>query len=368
MKVTIEELFSSGEFENIIDEKWVNQFNKNGKLQTDTKKAIITKLSKYYSNAEYVRGTKKSKAGFEIGDKLNAELSNADMIINNIKKSNIAKYKLTAFQLFKNYSMKIKSEGETTKTMTRLQWLESAGITSDLKDLWAVDGHEIKDRNSPVFIKYYKNDLATYLKAVFTYCVSQLNITNEELYYCDCELDEDVDADENGIKKRILTEDEIDGYKAKRNELKEKYEVKNFYNAPREFNKELSDYVLKVLKSNRIWVEVELDFSSVNDNEIIAIDEVELRKEFMSEFKQHRQSLYVKREFRKDNGWRLESLLATRASVTVPHRQYEERNYFKFMTELDEVIGFGKGDWSEYNKTKKQYEKHVIEIKQLFIA
>ncbi|WP_332407592.1 hypothetical protein [Pseudolactococcus laudensis] len=367
MKVTIEELFTNDEFENIIDKKWVKQFQKNGKLQTDTKKAIITKLSKYYASAEYVRGTKKAKAGFEIGDKLSVEMSNADMIINNIKKSNIAKYKLTAFQLFKNYSAKLKSEGVTTKTMTRLKWLESAGITSDIKDLWAVDAHEIKDRNSPVFIKYYKNDLATYLKAVFTYCVSQLNIKNQELYYCDCAFDEDVDADENGVKKRILTEDEIDKYKAKRNELKEKYEVKNFYNAPREFSKELSDYVLKVLKSNNLWVEVELDFSSVND-EIVDVDEVELRKEFMSEFKQHRQSLYVKREFKKDNTWRLESLLATRASVKVPHRQYEERNYFKFMTELDEVIGFGKADWSEYNETKEQYEKHVIEIKQLFIA
>lgn len=367
MKVTIEELFTNDEFENIIDEKWVNQFNKKGNLQTDTKKAIITKLSKYYASAEYIRGTKKAKAGFEIGSKLNVELSNADMIINNIKKSNIAKYKLTAFQLFKNYSAKLKSEGETTKTMTRLKWLESAGITSDIKDLWVLDGHKIKDRNSPIFIKYYKNDLATFLKSVFTYCIGQLNIKNKELYYCDCELDEDAEQDENGIKKRILTEVEIDGYKAKRNELKEKYQVKNFYNAPREFNKELADYVLKVFKSNNLWVEVELDFSSVND-EVIAIDEVELRKEFMETFKKHRQSLYVKREFRKDNAWRLESLLATRASVTVPHRQFEERTYFQFMVELDEVIGLGQADWSEYNKTKEQYEKHVIEIKQLFIA
>ncbi|MGO2243894.1 MAG: hypothetical protein ACTIDI_01130 [Pseudolactococcus laudensis] len=367
MKVTIEELFTNYEFADIIDEKWIEQFNKNGKLQSNTKKAIITKLSKYYSSVEYVRGTKKAKAGFEIGDKLNAEFCNADMIINNIKKSNIAKYKLTAFQLFKNYSAKQKADGETTKTMTRLKWLENAGITGDIKDLWVLDGYEIKDRNSRAFINYYKNDLATYLKSVFTYCISQLNITNQELYYCDCAFDKDVDADENGIKKRILSQVEIDGYKAKRNELKEKYEVKNFYNAPREFNKELADYVLKVLKSNNLWVEVELDFSSVND-EIVDVDEVELRKEFMESFKQHRQSLYVKREFRKDNAWRLESLLATRASVTVPHRQFEERNYFKFMTELDEVIGLGQADWSGYNETKEQYEKHVIEIKQLFIA
>ncbi|MGO3635644.1 MAG: hypothetical protein ACTIOO_04955 [Pseudolactococcus laudensis] len=367
MKVTIEELFTNYEFADIIDEKWIEQFNKNGKLQSNTKKAIVTKLSKYYSSVEYARGTKKSKASFELGDKLNVELSNADMIINNIKKSNIAKYKLTAFQLFKNYSAKLKSDVETTKTMTRLKWLESAGITSDIKDLWAVNGHEIKDRNSPVFVKYYKNDLATYLKAVFTYCIGQLNITNEELYYCDCELDEDAEPDENGVKKRILSQVEIEGYKTKRNELKEKYEVKNFYNAPREFNKELSDYILRVLKSNKLWVEVELDFSSVND-EVIAIDEVELRKEFMESFKQHRHNLYIKREFKKDNAWRLESLLAQRPSVTVPHRQFEERNYFKFMVELDEILGFGEADWSEYNKIKKQYEKHVAEIKQLFIA
>ena len=367
MKVTIQELFTNYEFADIIDEKWVNQFNKKGNLQTDTKKAIITKLSKYYASAEYIRGTKKAKASFEIGDKLNVEMSNADMIINNIKKSNIAKYKLTAFQLFKNYSAKLKSDGETTKTMTRLKWLESAGITSDIKDLWALDGHEIKDRNSPIFIKYYKNDLATYLKAVFTYCVSQLNIKNQELYYCDCAFDKDVDPDQNGIKKRILTDDEIDGYKAKRNELKDKYEVKNFYNAPREFNKELADYVLKVFKSNKLWVEVELDFSSV-DIEVIDVNEVELRKEFMESFKQHRHNLYIKREFKKDYAWRLESLLAPRPSVTVPHRQYEERTYFQFMVELDEVIGIGQADWSGYNETKEQYEKHIAEIKQLFIA
>ena len=71
MKVTIEELFTNDEFENIIDEKWIEQFNKNGKVQSKTKKAIVTKLSKYYSSVEYARGKKKAKAGFEIGFKLN---------------------------------------------------------------------------------------------------------------------------------------------------------------------------------------------------------------------------------------------------------------------------------------------------------
>ena len=40
MKVEIQELFSSSEFENIVEEKWVKQYQKNGKLQTDTKTAI----------------------------------------------------------------------------------------------------------------------------------------------------------------------------------------------------------------------------------------------------------------------------------------------------------------------------------------
>ena len=126
MKVTIQELFTNVEFENIVKEQWKKQYKETGKLQTRSKKSLIIELLKHYQSAEYVRGTKKSKAGFEIGDKLNVELSNADMIINNIKKSNIAKYKLTAFQLFKNYSAKLKSDGVTTKTMTRLKWLKRA--------------------------------------------------------------------------------------------------------------------------------------------------------------------------------------------------------------------------------------------------
>ena len=46
MQITIDELFTSGEFVDIIDEKWVKQFNKNGKLQTHTKKSNHNKIVK----------------------------------------------------------------------------------------------------------------------------------------------------------------------------------------------------------------------------------------------------------------------------------------------------------------------------------
>lgn len=366
MKITIEELFTNDEFAGIIDEKWVKQFNKKGNLQSNTKKAIVTKLSKHYASVEYARGTKKSKAGFEIGDKLSVELSNADMIINNIKKSNVAKYKLTAYQIFKNYIAELKNEGVTTQSMTRLQWLRNAGVTSDLKEFWALDAQKIEDRNSPTFIKYYKNDLANYLKSVFEYCVSQLTVQTNEIYYCDCVHDEDADADEDGNKKRKLTNVEMTEYNIKRDELKEKYEVVNFWNAPREFSQELNKYVSEKFKSSKIWSEVEINFTNANI-EKVEIDEDELRQEFMSEFRKSRNSLYIKREFRKNNGWRYEALLQGKASVTVPHRQFEERSYYKFMTQLDEFLGFDKADFSEYDKVKDEYEQAVTEIKELFM-
>ena len=37
----------------------------------------------------------------------------------------------------------------------------------------------------------------------------------------------------------------------------------------------------------------------------------------------------------------------------------EERTYFKFMVECDEVVGFVKADWDEYNETYKQYKNDV---------
>ena len=52
-------------------------------------------------------------------------------------------------------------------------------------------------------------------------------------------------------------------------------------------------------------------------------------------------------------------LLEQRKSVIAPYREMEERNYFQFMTELDEAIGFGKADFSEYNETDKQYKNEV---------
>lgn len=50
MKVEIEQLFSDDEFEDIVSEKWAGQYQKIGKLQTDTKKAIIKALVKHYEN------------------------------------------------------------------------------------------------------------------------------------------------------------------------------------------------------------------------------------------------------------------------------------------------------------------------------
>lgn len=80
MKVEIDKLFFSNEFENIVEEKWVAQYQKNGKLQSNTKTAITKALLKSYETVEYIKGTRSRKAHFEIGERRTSELSNAEML------------------------------------------------------------------------------------------------------------------------------------------------------------------------------------------------------------------------------------------------------------------------------------------------
>ena len=372
MKITIDELFTNDEFENIIDEKWVKQFNKNGKLQTDTKKAIITKLLKHYSNAEYIRGTKKSKAGFKIGDKLSVELSNAEMVEKGYRKANAgntSNHNIVALKIFKNYLNQLKLKEVETISMTRIKWLKQAGITTMIADLNEVDKLEInKD-----FKKYYKDDTATALKSIISFCLKQLSIDEKKatVYYCDSENDDKAEKDENGNKKRLMTDDEVKSMKSFVESLKEKYNVKKFQVANVEFKKELRNFYRVHLKSESIWVEIELDINEINVEQIeLNSKEIdELRSDFMTEFQKYRNKLYVRREFKrkikgqKGMNWRYDvqvlDLLEQRKSVIAPYREMEERTYFKFMTELDEAIGFGKADFSEYNETYKQYKNDV---------
>ncbi len=366
MKVEIQELFSDNEFKDIVEEKWVKQYQKNGKLQSNTKTAITKALLKRYETVEYVKGTRSHKAYFEIGERRTSELSNAEMINAGIKKSNIASYKLTAYKLFKHYISEL--DDVTYKSLTRLQWLKVAGITSNLQDFHMLNAEKLKDRNAGNFVTYYQNDLSLYLKQIFSYCVSQLNIQSEELYYCDAVFDDEIEKDENGRKKRLLTNEELMAYNEYRNSLKKdehgNNKFKNFYNAPREFKKALSDYVQKNFKSNEIWVEVELNLTDVKVEKEENVDIDKLRKQFVNEFKQSRDSLYVKREFKNGKGWRYDSSIVSmmtkgRESVIVPYRQMEERNYFKFMAELDGQIGLGKANMFEYKQTEKEYKKLI---------
>jgi len=75
-------------------------------------------------------------------------------------------------------------------------------------------------------------------------------------------------------------------------------------------------------------------------------------------------SSHVEWEFYKSfKDWRYDiqvlDLLEQRKSVIAPYREMEERTYFKFMVECDEVVGFGQADWDEYNETDKQYKNDV---------
>ena len=138
-----------------------------------------------------------------------------------------------------------------------------------------------------------------------------------------------------------------------------------------EFKKELRNFYRDHLKSEAIWVEIELDINEINVEQIeLNSKELnELRNQFMTEFQKYRNKLYVRREFKrkikgqKGMNWRYDiqvlDLLEQKKSVIAPYREMEERTYFKFMGECDEAAGFGKADWDEYNENDKQYKNEV---------
>lgn len=139
--------------------------------------------------------------------------------------------------------------------------------------------------------------------------------------------------------------------------------------ATSEFKNELRDYYRDNLKSESIWIEIELDITKLK-NDIkyaeLATDELdELRKQFMLEFQKYRDSIYVRREFkRKIKGkkgmfWRYEAGLQEQPSNFSPYKEMENRSYFKFMTDLDLRIGFTKADTVEYDKMAKEYKATV---------
>ena len=372
MKITIDELFSDIEFENLIKDNWKQQYQKYKKLPAVTKKAVVNELLKHYETVEYIKGSRSHKPCFEIGGRRDVELTQADMVEKGYYKpgsSNISNHNIIALNIFKNYLNQLKLKEVETISMTRMKWLKQAGITTTIADLNEIDKLEInKD-----FKNYYKDDAATALKSIINFCLKQIGIDVKKatVYYCDAKNDDKAETDENGNKKRLMTDDEVKSMKSFVESLKEKYNVKKFQVANVEFKNELRNWYRDHLKSEAIWVEIELDINEINVEQIeLNSKEIdELRSDFMTEFQKYRNKLYVRREFKrkikgqKGMNWRYDvqvlDLLEQRKSVIAPYREMEERTYFKFMGKCDEAVGFVKADWDEYNENNKQYENDV---------
>lgn len=370
MQIKLDELFSNDEYKDIVTEKWATQYQKKGKLITNTKQAIIKALLKKYESAEYVKGTRSNKAYFEVGSKRETELSVADMIEKGYYKANannIKTHNIIALKMLKSYIACLDDDVKVL-SMTRLNWLKSAGITSSIQNLNEID--EIKNIDS-TFRSYYKDDTAASLKNVLSFCLKQLKIREVDTtnYWCDASFDSEADEDENGNKKRLLDDIEVKKMKNFVDALKVKHNVTKFMLATNEFKNELRDYYRDNLKSESIWIEIELDIVKLkNDvnNAKLATDEVdELRSQFMLEFQKYRNTTYVRREFkRKIKGkkgmfWRYEASLQEQPSNFSPYKEMEERTYFKFMTMLDMRIGFTKADTVEYNEMAKEYKNSI---------
>lgn len=372
MKITIDELFSDIEFENLIKDNWKQQYQKYKKLPAVTKKAVVNELLKHYETVEYIKGSRSRKPCFEIGGRRDVELTQADMVEKGYYKpgsNNINNHNVIALKIFKNYLNQLKLKEVETVSMTRIKWLKQAGITTMIADLNEVDRLEINKE----FKNYYKDDAATALKSIINFCMKQLGIDVKKatVYYCDAENNDKAETDENGNKKRLMTDDEVKAMKSFVEGLKAKYNVTKFQVANVEFKNELRNWYRDHLKSEAIWVEIELDINEINVEQVeLNSKELDkLRNQFMTEFQKYRNKLYVRREFKrkikgqKGMNWRYDiqvlDLLEQRKSVIAPYLQMEERNYFKFMTELDAMIGFDQADWDEYNETDKQYKNDV---------
>lgn len=370
MQIKLDELFSDDEFKDIIKEKWIAQYKKLGKLQSNTKNGIITELLKHYETAEYVKGTRSNKAYFQIGSKRETELSVADMIEKGYYKANannIKTHNIIALKMFKSCIVSLDDDVKVL-SMTRLNWLKAAGITSNIKNLNEID--EMKHIDS-AFRSYYKDDVSSSLKNVLSFCLKQLKVKEADTtnYWCDSACDDQADSDENGNKKRLLDDIEVKKMKIFVDALKVKHNVTKFMLATSEFKNELRDYYRNNLKSESIWIEIELDIvklkNDINNVESVTDEVDELRKQFMLEFQQYRNSTYVRREFkRKIKGkkgmfWRYEAKLQEQPSNFSPYLQMEERNYFNYMTVLDRQIGFAEADLAEYNEMAKEYKNSI---------
>ena len=372
MKITIDELFSDIEFENLIKDNWKQQYQKYKKLPAVTKKAVVNELLKHYETVEYIKGSRSHKPCFEIGGRRDVELTQADMVEKGYYKpgsSNISNHNIIALNIFKNYLNELKLKEVETISMTRMKWLKSAGITTMIADLNEIDKLEInKD-----FKNYYKDDTATAMKSIISFCLKQLRIDEKKatVYYCDAKNDDKAETDENGNKKRLMTDDEVKSMKSFVEGLKAKYNVTKFQVANVEFKNELRNWYRDHLKSEAVWVEIELDINEINVEQVeLNSKELDkLRSDFMTEFQKYRNKLYVRREFKrkikgqKGMNWRYDiqvlDLVEQRKSVIAPYREMEERTYFKFMVECDEAAGFVKADWDEYDETYKQYRNEV---------
>ena len=185
MKITIDELFSTIEFENIVKEQWKKQYKETGKLQTRSKKSLIIELLKHYQSAEYVKGTKKTKASFELGDKLSVELSNAEMVEKGYRKANVgntSNHNIVALKIFRSYISKLYNNGVYNIEMTSIDLLKTSGIMDGINNISSIYASPIKNS----FKTYYKEDLMESLKNILIFCLNNIGMDIEEtsIYYC----------------------------------------------------------------------------------------------------------------------------------------------------------------------------------------
>ena len=360
MKITIDELFSDIEFENLIKDNWKQQYQKYKKLPAVTKKAVVNELLKHYETVEYIKGSRSHKPCFEIGGRRDVELTQADMVEKGYYKAgsnNINNHNIIALKIFRSYISRLYHNGLYNIEMTSIDLLKTSGIMDGINNISSIYVSPIKNS----FKTYYKEDLMESLKNILIFCLNNIGVDIEDasIYYCNL-----VDGG-----RRLMTKQEVSDMKYYIKKLNKKYngsQINFSYGMQRDlkewyFNKLNSESVVSGFNINIKDLKTELNIlseSELND----------LKGEFIYEYKKYRDKKHIYREFKYSikgvSGWqwRLDSPSSLNKTINTPYKQMADRDYFNFMAELDLMMGFGRADFNQYNLMEQEY---ILETSKL---
>lgn len=351
LNLTVEELISNDHFRSYLTPIQISQYEKNGKLQSNTRDAVIRSLSKDYE-VEWKPGNRREKGKF-ILDKREGTLP--PFVLNDSFIKDKTEGQILTMKVFANYITDLKQkEQHAILRKTRNQWLiESEILSSGVSNINDSDTvKKIIKQTENSFYKHYKLLLNDHIKKFFfsqikgkgmgikwknVYAVKRLvkNFDNQEKIIID-----------------YLTDDEakeVDTYKKELTDNK-KYSF-NFFNTTLLNQKGaslLKKFVQEKYSCEQYWIEMELNLSDIEIFQKFDLPKDWKRKIF-ADFRDYRTSELLKKEYNR------------------PHYSIDENikvmmiynTYFDASNHSDTLLDIGDDKQSRISELRKQYKDNL---------